>query len=89
MRCRGMWITCNLLWITYLSTPAAKLSTGPVDTVDNPIAYHNFRFHTIRVSTSDFLFVSWRNCFHGMSVKHIEIVANGPTFDGVIFNCHN
>ena len=52
-------------------------------------AYHNFTFHTIRVSPSAFLFVLCSNCFHGGYVKHAGIVANTLTLDGVIFICHN
>ena len=84
-----MWITCNLLWITYLSTPAAKLSTGPVDTVDNPIAYHNFSVTATRVFPGVFLFVAWHISCTVCMFCIPGFVANGPTFDGVIFNCHN
>ena len=58
-----MWITCNLLWITHLSTPAAYLSTMAVDTVDNPIAYHNFSVPGIRVFTSAFLIFACCNSY--------------------------
>ena len=60
-----------------------------VHTVDNPIAYHNFNFPSIRVSPSAFLFVAWCNTSHGTPVKRAGVVANNLVFDGVIFNCHN
>ena len=61
----------------------------PVDTVDNPITYHNFSFPAIRVFPDAFLFVAWCNTSHGVYVLHAGIVAINPVFDGVIFNCHN
>ena len=60
-----------------------------VDTVDNPIAYHNFIVIGTRVFPSAFLFVVCWNTYHGVPVQHDGIVANSPTLDGVIFNCHN
>lgn len=60
----------------------------PVDTVDNSIAYHNFSFPAIRVSSSAFLFVACSNSFHGVYVLRAVIVANNPTFAWVIFICY-
>ena len=61
----------------------------PVDTVDNPITYHNFIVAGIGVSPSAFLFVAWSNCFHGVYVKHTAIVSDNLTLARVIFICHN
>ena len=52
-------------------------------------AYHNFRFHAIGVSPSAFLFVAWRNRFHGVYVLHTGIVANNLMLARVIYICHN
>lgn len=84
-----MWITCNLLWITQLSTAQTYLSTMLVDTVDNLYTYHNFSIIHIRVFPSAFLIFSCCNDGWRVCPARLWIVANSPTLDGVIFNCHN
>ena len=74
-----------MLWTTKLSTAVAYLSTALVETVDNPITYHNSSVMGIRVFPSAFLCVAWRNGCPGVPVKRVGFVANSPTFDWVIF----